>query len=166
MFSWDHCNSQDKLETMLMRNLGGTNKEYYGIFRGGLLHFLRSLTARIIAHLISHPQVNIWNISYITSQRSNLLPSDSSYLDKQSGYHWDMIFFPIAHSSPHSFHCCLAPSLLWRLEVPVFQSCQQVLGLLACLLLLKVKWLAQSGKVLLFWWGNAAKKWFSDFGLT
>ena len=35
-FSWDHCKSQEKLEKMLMQNLGGgggreTNKEHYGI---------------------------------------------------------------------------------------------------------------------------------------
>ena len=29
--------SQEKTKTMLMQNLGGTNKEYYGIFRTGLL---------------------------------------------------------------------------------------------------------------------------------
>ena len=75
-------------------------------------------------------------------KRSNVLASDSSYLDKQSGCHWDMMFFPIAHNSPHSFHCRLAPSLLWRLEVPALQSYQQVLGLPACLLPLKVKRLA------------------------
>ena len=53
-----------------------------------------------------------------------------------------MMFFPIAHNSPHSFHCRLDPSLLWRLEVPVLQSYQQVLGPPAYLLLLKVKRLA------------------------
>ena len=37
VFSWDHCKSQEKLETMLMLNFGGTNKKYYGIFRSGLL---------------------------------------------------------------------------------------------------------------------------------
>ena len=33
VFSWDHCKSQEKLETMLMQN----DKEYYGIFWSGLL---------------------------------------------------------------------------------------------------------------------------------
>ena len=36
VFSWDHCKSQEKLETMLMQNLGGQT-EYYGIFWSGLL---------------------------------------------------------------------------------------------------------------------------------
>ena len=103
-------------------------------------------------------------------QRSNVLASDSSYLDKQSGYRWDMMFFPIAHNSPHSFQYRLAPSLLWRLEVPVLQSYHQVLGLPACLLLLRVNRLAHNkrfahGNVLLLWWGSA-RKWFSDFGFT
>ena len=30
-----HCNSQEKIKTMLMQNFGGTNKEYYGIFDNG-----------------------------------------------------------------------------------------------------------------------------------
>jgi len=37
VYSWYHCKSHEKLETMLMQSLGGTNKEYYGIFRSGLL---------------------------------------------------------------------------------------------------------------------------------
>ena len=32
IFSWDLQWSQEKLETMLMQNFGGTNEEYYGIF--------------------------------------------------------------------------------------------------------------------------------------
>ena len=35
-FSWGHFNSQEKLKTMLMQNLGVTNKEYYSM----LWHFL------------------------------------------------------------------------------------------------------------------------------
>ena len=31
-FSWDHCKSQEKPKTMLMENVGRTNKKYYGIF--------------------------------------------------------------------------------------------------------------------------------------
>ena len=37
VFSWDHCKFQGKLETMLMQKFWGTNNEYYGIFRSGLL---------------------------------------------------------------------------------------------------------------------------------
>ena len=37
VFSWGHCKSQEKLETMLMQNLGGQTKQYYRIFRSGLL---------------------------------------------------------------------------------------------------------------------------------
>ena len=29
-FSWDDCNTQDKLETMVMQNFGGVNKVHYG----------------------------------------------------------------------------------------------------------------------------------------
>ena len=29
--SWGHCNSQEKLKTMLMQNFGVTNKERYGM---------------------------------------------------------------------------------------------------------------------------------------
>jgi len=32
IFSGDLQRSQEKLETILMQNVGGTNKEYYGIF--------------------------------------------------------------------------------------------------------------------------------------
>ena len=45
VFSKDHCKSQEKLETMLRTaKFGGTNKEYYGIFRSGLLNSLVSDT--------------------------------------------------------------------------------------------------------------------------
>ena len=40
VFSWDNCKSQEILETMLLQNLGGTNKEYYGICQSGLLDSL------------------------------------------------------------------------------------------------------------------------------
>ena len=36
-FSWDHCNTQEKLETMVMQNLGGgggVNKLHYGLYEG------------------------------------------------------------------------------------------------------------------------------------
>ena len=28
VFSWDHCRSEEKLETMLLQNIGGANKEF------------------------------------------------------------------------------------------------------------------------------------------
>ena len=31
IFSWGHFNSQEKLKTMLMPNVGVTNKEHYGM---------------------------------------------------------------------------------------------------------------------------------------
>ena len=30
-FSWDDCNTQEKLETMAMQNFGGVNKVHYGL---------------------------------------------------------------------------------------------------------------------------------------
>ena len=34
-FSWDHCNTQEKLETMVMQNLGGAvNKLHYALYEG------------------------------------------------------------------------------------------------------------------------------------
>ena len=42
VFSWAHSKSQEKLETMLMQNLG-SNKEYYGIFRSVLLESFKCL---------------------------------------------------------------------------------------------------------------------------
>ena len=58
---------------MLMQNLGGTNKEYYGIFQSGLLgidwtnpwiaqHFVRSITDLFKEILIFnyHKTVKIW----------------------------------------------------------------------------------------------------------
>ena len=38
-FSWDHCNTQEKLETMVMQNFflrggGAVNKLYYGLCEG------------------------------------------------------------------------------------------------------------------------------------
>ena len=32
VFSWDHCKSQEKLETMLMQNLGGQTKSIMVFF--------------------------------------------------------------------------------------------------------------------------------------
>ena len=34
--SWDHCKSQERIETMLMQTFEGTSKEYYGTFESGL----------------------------------------------------------------------------------------------------------------------------------
>ena len=34
ILSWDHCTSQEKLETILMQNFGGTNKDYDIFDRG------------------------------------------------------------------------------------------------------------------------------------
>ena len=38
ILSWDLQWSQERLETILTQNFGGTNKKYYGIFESGLLH--------------------------------------------------------------------------------------------------------------------------------
>ena len=37
-FLWDLVWSQEKTKAILMQNFGGTNKEYYGIFKSGLCH--------------------------------------------------------------------------------------------------------------------------------
>ena len=37
ILSWDLQLSQERLDTMPMQNVGGTNKECYGIFESGLL---------------------------------------------------------------------------------------------------------------------------------
>ena len=45
VFSWDHCKSQEKLETMLMENLGGQ----IGHFRVALsLSFKESVSAKLL----------------------------------------------------------------------------------------------------------------------
>ena len=38
-FSWDDCNTQGKLETMVMQNSGGVNKVHYGLCENGELMF-------------------------------------------------------------------------------------------------------------------------------
>ena len=43
---WDHSKSQERINTILMQNFGGTNREYYGIFESGLFDvFLCSFSA-------------------------------------------------------------------------------------------------------------------------
>ena len=34
-FSWDDCNTQEKLETMVMQNVGEVNEMYYGLCENG-----------------------------------------------------------------------------------------------------------------------------------
>ena len=36
-FPWDDCNTQEKLETMVMQNIGGLNKVRYNLFENGEL---------------------------------------------------------------------------------------------------------------------------------
>ena len=52
------------METMLMQNFGGTNKEYYGIFESGLCGFILSHSATmhciiqlILSHSLSIPKL-------------------------------------------------------------------------------------------------------------
>ena len=47
VFSWDHCKSQEKMETMFIQNFGGQTKSIYnGIFESGLYN--TKLSIRLI----------------------------------------------------------------------------------------------------------------------
>ena len=50
-FCWDLQWSQEKLETMLMRNFRGTNKEYYGIFDIGQVVYNHVSLYNFVKHL-------------------------------------------------------------------------------------------------------------------
>ena len=67
IFSWDHNKSQEKMETMLLQNFGGTNKEYYGIFWSDLCKPVRD---RLEAHYSETAQKH-WRRVLLTA--TNLL---------------------------------------------------------------------------------------------
>ena len=54
VFSWDHCNSQVKLETMLMQNLGGQTKSIM-VFSSGLL---KECLFAIVTPVKEHSDIN------------------------------------------------------------------------------------------------------------
>jgi len=84
-FSWDLQWSQEKTKTMLMKNLGGTNKEYYGIFQNGLWKTQGPFCLTLTHPFHLSPSLSFFPLLHILlSDQGFLVPTSNKLLLKYS----------------------------------------------------------------------------------